>query len=170
MPLFPVAASGAWPPEFPRSSPGTRDKTASGFDKRGGRGPSHPAPGRAIPELLRVAVALRPHKKNTICSPPPPDRESQISNPYPQICNETKAGQALSPVHSDSVFQGCFGTRMRARTGMKNTRPPSGQSFGFAAGLIVGPKGRGSKRRYSQSSPATVWKTPQLRFGLSVRS
>ena len=49
-----------------RSLPGTTDKTGSGFDKPGERGPLHPALGRGIQGPLRTAAALRPHKKNTI--------------------------------------------------------------------------------------------------------
>lgn len=78
MPLFREAASDAWPLAFPQSLPGTRDKTVSGFDKRGGRDPLHPAPGRVIPELLGLAVALRPRRKSIIWSKRPPDRESQL--------------------------------------------------------------------------------------------
>jgi hypothetical protein len=109
MPLFPVAASAAWLPVFPRSSLGTRDKIASGSDKRGGRGPLHPAPCPAIPELRRVAVALRPQKENTICSPHRPDRESQIS-----VRDATKAFQGGALIvevllQRSSVMRACKG-------------------------------------------------------------
>src|SRR5258708_4240037 len=79
MPLFPAAACGAWQPAAPPSSPRRLDKTASGFDRPGGRVLLHSAPGRAIQEPLRVAAALRPHEKNTISMLTPPDRESQKS-------------------------------------------------------------------------------------------
>ena len=46
--------------------PSTSTPSRRSFDKRGGRGSLHPAPGRAIPEPLRVAVALRPQQENTI--------------------------------------------------------------------------------------------------------
>ena len=104
MPLFPTAASGAWQPASPRSLPGTPDKTASGFDKRGGRGPWHPAPGRAIQEPLRIAAALRPHKKNTISSAGPPDRKSQncgqtLSRRWTQSANAMIVDPAAMPMY-----------------------------------------------------------------------
>src|SRR4051812_49946232 len=74
---FPTGASGAWQSASPRSLPGTIDKTAFGFDRLGGRGPPHPALGRAIQKSQRTIAALGPHKENNISSPRSPDRESQ---------------------------------------------------------------------------------------------
>src|SRR5262249_37309900 len=64
-PPSPTAAGGAWQPETPRTSPGTHDRTASGFDTRAGQSRWHPALDRASPERFRVAAALRPHREIT---------------------------------------------------------------------------------------------------------
>jgi hypothetical protein len=78
MPLSPGAASAAWRLASPRPLPGTGDKTASDFDKRGGRGRWSLALDRAKQEQLRVARAPRPHEENTTSNLHPPDRKSQI--------------------------------------------------------------------------------------------
>src|SRR5215472_14417187 len=75
----PTAASGAWRPESLRSLPETRDRIASGFDRRGAQDPLHAAPGRATQELPGIAAALRPHMENIIARGHAPDRPSQNS-------------------------------------------------------------------------------------------